>query len=145
MGDERWRNYGIGCGAPTRNFNFWALSIQYNLYISETVILTCFNRHVVVQNIGTYSDVWIWVKVLIYGYIIFEKSLAPARRHEAIFILSIKSSGVTCELHCYLALSARCMWSDTYICPRVINCKTRRPGIVCLRCNFWKVFETVNV
>ena len=34
-------------------FNFVSLSVQYNLYIPETVILTCFNTHVVMQNNGT--------------------------------------------------------------------------------------------
>ena len=51
---------GIGCGASTRNFNFLSLSVQYNnLYIPESVILTCFNSHVVMQSNGTESDVLI--------------------------------------------------------------------------------------
>jgi len=46
-------------------------------------------------------------------------------QNEANSILRTSNSGVTCEPHSYLPLSARCMWTDThsYVCGK--NCTTR--------------------
>jgi len=43
------------------------------------------------------------------------KFLGSKRCHEASFIRRTRKSGVTSKRHCYLALSTRCIWTESYV------------------------------
>ena len=115
----RWR--AISCEVDTQFLYVSKLTVSFE----KLRILSTFTVNII-GNVILITMIWKYSSFLSYNTLTeihnFPKNNAATskfktsyRWHGASFILKAQNSGVTCEPHCYLGHSARCMcWSDLW-------------------------------